>query len=86
MPRYFFNLRHKPGPDGLAEDIEGDDLADLTEARQHALRAASDLIARTQSHSVRDWFVCSFEITEADGQLLLTVPFGDTVQEADDAD
>lgn len=84
MPRYFFDLRHKPGPGGVAVDPEGDELADVTGARDYALRSACDLIARTQSHSVRDWFVCSFEITDANGRLILTVPFSDTVQEDED--
>jgi hypothetical protein len=30
---------------------------------------------------IRDWFVCSFEIEDEDAQLLLTVPFSDTVVE-----
>ena len=32
MPRYFFNVRHRPGPEGLAEDHEGDELADVNAA------------------------------------------------------
>ncbi|MFC5554030.1 DUF6894 family protein [Methylobacterium iners] len=84
MPRYYFNLRHKPGPRGLAEDLEGDELADLGAARAQALRSARDLISRTRSHGVRDWFVCSFEIMGADGRPLLPVPFADTVRETED--
>ena len=86
MPRYFFNLRHKPGLEGLAVDPEGDEFADLGEVRDYALRSARDLIARTQSHSVRDWFMCSFNITDADGRPILTVPFSDTVPEEEDGD
>ncbi|WP_375410131.1 DUF6894 family protein [uncultured Methylobacterium sp.] len=86
MPRYFLNLRHQPGPDGLAVDPEGDELADVIAVREHALRAARDLIARTQSYNVRDWFVCAFEITDADGRHVLTVPFSDTVPDAGDED
>jgi hypothetical protein len=82
MPRYFFSLRHRPGPAGLAVDEEGDELADIIAAREHALAAARDTIARTRTEIVRDWMVCSFEITDEQGNLTLTVPFTDTVIEA----
>ena len=81
MPRYFFNLRHRPGPAGLAVDPEGDDLADLNAAREHALFVIRDTVARTRTDIVRDWFVCSFEIEDEDAQLLLTVPFSDIVSD-----
>jgi len=83
MPRYYFNLRHRPGPEGLAVDPEGEELPDLDAARERALEAARDMIARTRSHLVRDWFVCSFEIEDEDARLLLTVPFSETVPDVD---
>jgi hypothetical protein len=79
MPRYFFNLRY--GRDKLAVDPEGDALADVAEARSHALVAARDLIARTRSDMVRDWFACAFEIVDIAGDPVLTVPFAETVSE-----
>ncbi|TNC05407.1 hypothetical protein FF100_35760 [Methylobacterium terricola] len=79
MARYFFNVRQHPGPEGLAHDLEGDELQDSAKAREHALTVARDLIARTRLDSVRDWFDCSFEITDQEGQPVMTVPFGDTV-------
>ncbi|MER2249686.1 hypothetical protein ABS772_07130 [Methylorubrum podarium] len=79
MPRYFFNIRHRPGPDGLAEDHEGDELADITAAREHALSEARTMITRDQLDIVRDWMTCSFEISDEAGQPVLTVPFSDTV-------
>ena len=79
MPRYFFNLRFGQSGDKLAVDPEGEELADLDAARVRALSAARDLIANTRSYAVRDWFTCSFEIEDQDAQLLLTVPFSDTV-------
>jgi hypothetical protein len=82
MPRYFFNLRY--GRDKLAVDPEGDELPDTDAARAHALEVARDLIARTTSYSVRDWFTCTFEIVDETGQPVLTVPFSDTVPEEDD--
>lgn len=84
MPRYFFNLRHRVGPDGLAVDPEGEDLSDLNAARERALEVARDMIARTRADLIRDWFVCSFEIEDEDAQQVLTVPFSDTVPEVDD--
>jgi hypothetical protein len=79
MPGFFFNLRHRPGPAGLVVDPDGDELANLGEAREHAVAEARDMIARTRTDMIRDWFVCSFEIEDEDAQLLLTVPFSDTV-------
>lgn len=81
MPRYFFNVRHRPGPDGLAEDHEGDELADVSAAREHALSEARAMIARDQLDMIRDWMICSFEITDEAGQHVLTVPFSDTVSD-----
>jgi hypothetical protein len=86
MPRYYFNLRHRPGPAGLAVDPEGEEHPVLAAARERALAAARDHIARTRTDIIRDWFVCSFEIENEDAQLLLTVPFSDTVPEVDYGD
>lgn len=84
MPRYFFNLRYGRGPDKLAVDPEGDDLADAEAARQHALQEARGLIAGPPAFAVRDWFMCSFEIEDDDGRAVLTVPFSDLVPEEGD--
>lgn len=84
MPRYFFNVRHRPGPAGLAEDHEGEELEDAGAAREHALSEARAMIARDQLVTVRDWMDCSFEITDEAGQDVLTVPFSDTVPEEAD--
>lgn len=83
MPRYFFNLRHRPGPEGLAIDPEGEELPDLSAARERALEAARDTIAKTRTYLVRDWTACSFEIEDADAQRVLTVPFSDAVPNID---
>ncbi|TNC08755.1 hypothetical protein FF100_28350 [Methylobacterium terricola] len=84
MARYFFNVRHHPGLEGLARDPEGDELPDGAAAREHALAVARDLIARTRLDSVRDWFECSFEITDEEGRPVMIVPFGDTVPDETD--
>ena len=83
MPRYYFNLRHRPGPAGLALDQEGEEFPDLNAAREYALDAAREHIAKTRTDMIRDWFVCSFEIEDEDAQLLLTVPFSDTVPDVE---
>ena len=83
MPQYFFNVRHAPGLEGLAVDPEGEDLPDLSAAREHALQEARGMIAGPSMSSIRDWFVCSFEIEDEDAQLLLTVPFTDTLTKAE---
>ena len=83
MPRYFMNLRHRPGSAGLAVDYEGDELADATMVREHALRVARETIAHDRLTLIRDWMVCSFEITDEQGEHVLTLPFSDTVPERD---
>ena len=86
MPRYLFNVRHRPGPAGLAEDPEGDELADVNAAREHALSVARKMIARERLTLIRDWMVCSFEIMHEAGRHVLTVPFSDTVAEPEGRD
>ncbi|CAO4195443.1 DUF6894 family protein [Methylorubrum extorquens] len=79
MPRYFFNVRHRPGVAGLARDPEGDELADVSAARKHALSEVRAMIARDRLVTIRDWMDCTFEITDEAGQPVLTVPFSNTV-------
>jgi len=86
MPHYFFNLRYGPGSDRLAVDPEGDELASVEEAHQHALQSVRGLIAGPPSHAVRDWFVCTFEITDEAGRHVMTVPFTEIVPDEDDED
>lgn len=74
MPRYFLNVRH--GMQAVIVDPEGDEAIDLDAIHAHALRVGRDLILRAHSVVVRDWFTCTFEITNAESRLLLTVPFG----------
>ena len=86
MPRYFFNVRYRPGAAGLAMDEEGLELADGDAARDYALSEAQDMITRTRTDIVRDWMVCSFEITDEAGRPVMTVPFSDTVPEDNPGD
>ena len=84
MPSYFFNVRHRPGPAGLSEDLEGDELADVNAAREQALSVARKMIARDRLTMIPDWLVCEFEITDEAGRPVLTAPFSDTVPELED--
>ena len=86
MPRYFMSIRYRPGPGGLAVDEEGDELPNVNGVREHALKAARDLIARHDMDSIPDWFACSFEITDEVGEQVMTVPFSDTVPDENDED
>jgi hypothetical protein len=87
MPHYYFNVRHRPGPAGLAVDHEGEELPDLHAARERALDDARDLIARARIMGmIRGWFECSFEIEDEDAQRVLIVPFSDAVPDVDDED
>lgn len=81
MPLYFFNIRYRPGPAGLAVDPEGEDLTDVNAARERAVFQAREMIARERHTFVRDWMECSFEIMDEAGRCVLTVPFSDTVPE-----
>ncbi|SEH88902.1 hypothetical protein SAMN02799636_04299 [Methylobacterium sp. 275MFSha3.1] len=83
MPRFFFNVRHRPGPEGLAVDPEGEELTDVNAARVRALSQARVMIARERLTFIRDWMACSFEIMDEAGQHVLMVPFSDTVRESD---
>ena len=80
VPRYYLNLRYGPGADKLTIDPEGDELADENLVRDHALRAARQVM-RTRLHRVRNWLDCSFEVLDANRSLVLTLPFSETVGE-----
>ena len=82
--RYFFNVRYKPGPNGVTSDPDGDEIADVSLVREHALTVARDLIARAHLDSITNWFDCAFEITDDQGRAVMTVPFTDTVSHVDD--
>jgi len=83
MPLYFLNVRHRPGPNGLAVDPEGEEFSDLNAAREGALSQARQMIARERHTFIRDWMECSFEIMDGAGQPVLMIPFSDTVPEDD---
>jgi hypothetical protein len=75
MPWFYFHLR---GPKGLERDEIGLELASVEAAYLGAYRAvpgmSTDLI-----HEKADPFRYLFEITDADGTLLMEVPFTDVL-------
>jgi len=84
MPRYFMNLRYRPGPNGIAFDREGDEVVDETKLRERAVQVARMTVARDHLFTASNWLTCSFEVTDEAGQLVLTVPFRDIVSDDDD--
>ncbi|MEH3144297.1 MAG: hypothetical protein PGN34_02865 [Methylobacterium frigidaeris] len=80
MPRYYFHLRHGSNLSRRAVDEEGDELSGPEAVRPHALKVARDLIDRTRTDIVRDWFTCAFEVTDEAGRSVMTVPFAEIVE------
>jgi len=80
MVRYFMNVRYRGR---LIPDDEGDELADEGELRAHALANAHDLVFRTRMDWIRDWFDCSFEVTDESNRTVLVMPFGEVVPEGE---
>src|SRR3954447_15303366 len=78
LPRYFMNVRYR---DRLFVDEEGDELASEHAVQGHALDTARDLIAHAWMDSIRNWFECSFEVTNEAGQVVLVLPCSATVTE-----
>ena len=80
VPRYYLNLRYGSAADKLAIDPEGDELAHADLVRDHVLWTAR-MVMKARTHRVRDWMDCSFEVLDAERNLVLTLPFSDTVSE-----
>ena len=71
MPRYFLHIR-----DGsqLLPDDEGSELHDLDAAKTEALAAAADILA-ARIKAGRSLGYSIFEIAEATGAVVMSVPF-----------
>ena len=74
VARFFMNLRYR---DRLFRDEEGDELPSEGAVRAHARETARDLIGNGRTDAIRNWFDCTFEVTDEAGQLVLTMPFDD---------
>ena len=77
--RYFMHVRYRGR---LVPDHEGDELANEEALHAHALATAHDLVFHTRMDTIRDWFDCSFEITDETGRTVLVMPFEEVVPEA----
>ena len=74
MPRYFFHFRNQ---NGLKEDYEGEELADLAAARETAMSSAREIIADDLLGSATAMGGCSFEVCDEAGKLLFAFPFSE---------
>jgi hypothetical protein len=72
MPRYFFHFRNQ---NGLNEDYEGEELADLAAAEETAMNSAREIIADRLVGGAAAMGGCSFEICDEAGKLLFVFPF-----------
>ena len=76
VPRYYLHLRHGEGPGGLAEDLEGDEVAsDGPLLRAHVAGTARDLMRNARLDAIPDWRECAFEVADEAGRTVLTLPF-----------
>ena len=78
--RYFMNVRYRGR---LIPDHEGDELANEEAVRGHALATAHDLVFCTRMDTIRDWFDCSFEVTDESGRTVLVMPFSEVVAQSE---
>lgn len=78
MPQYFF---HQITQAGLVHDPDGTVLPDLDHARTEAILDARSLMADAIRQG-RDISERSMQITDGEGNILLLLPFADTVTRA----
>jgi hypothetical protein len=79
VARYFLHVRYKTGPNGLAVDEEGDEVANEEALRAYVADTARDLMLKSRITGI-DWRTCIFEVTDEADQLVLTMPFAEAVQ------
>ena len=75
MPRYFFHLR---GQGKEVIDPSGADLRDPDQAWEAAWAAARDLM-QTEPEAGVNWLTCSFEVTDAAGEVVFELLFSEVV-------
>ena len=75
MPRFYMNIRH--GDELLADD-EGQEFSSLDEARAEAVMSARELMAEKVASGKKP-ANSRFEITDASGRLVLTMPFWEAI-------
>jgi len=77
LPRYYFHLIDR---DGLTEDGQGRELADLATARERAIREARAIICDDVRHGRID-LSGKIEVTDGDGGMVMTVLFDEAVEQ-----
>jgi len=75
MTRYFFHIRDG---DKLLEDFDGTELPDLRAAVADARMSAQEIMGERLKRGL-DPIHRSFEITNAEGLVLATLPFSDVL-------
>jgi hypothetical protein len=78
MPRYHLSVRQNGH---LYYDEEGEEAPSDLEITIRARETARDLIG-TPLYAILDWLVCTLEVTDAGGRVVLNLPFGDAVDKS----
>lgn len=75
MARFFF---HQQTPRGSINDPDGSELDDMEAARAEAITAARHMWAAAilAGDDISEW---SFEVADADGRHLMSIPFRDAL-------
>lgn len=76
MPRYHFHLHDRTG---LTEDAHGRNLADLTKARERAIKEARAIICDDVRNGRID-LNGMIKVTDGSGKVVLTLPFTEAVK------
>jgi hypothetical protein len=76
MARYYLHINNGGG---YSEDTEGQELADLGAARTAAIEGVRSLLSEEARQGQLD-LSGTIEIADADGNILLIVPFSDAVE------
>jgi len=76
MARYFLHINNGGG---YSEDTEGQELPDLAAARMAAIEGVRSLLSEEARQGQLD-LSGTIEIADADGNILLSVPFSDAVE------
>jgi len=76
MAQYFFDVINSFG---LVEDLEGQELRDISAARLVAIEAVRSIIRDDVTVGLVD-LVGRVEVRDADRQLLVAIPFSDAVE------
>jgi len=76
VPRYFFHLRCE---DSTVPDPTGADLRDADHAWEAARSMARNLMSAPFDATV-NWSLCSFEVRDEAGEIVLEFPFTEAVE------